>query len=102
MSFVDNDKAEILNGGKEGGTRTDDYARLLTFEGFLPEVMANGLGLFGVEQDNVFKMLLEVENELRSEGDFWDEQDKRLAFGESLFGELDIDVSLATTGDAVE
>lgn len=102
VSFVDNDKTEIFNWGEEGGAWADNYARLLTFEGFLPEVMANGLGLFGVEQDNVFKVLLEVEDELGSEGDFRDEQDKRLTLSESLLGEFDIDVSFAATGDAVE
>ena len=73
MCFVDDDEAEILDRGKEGRTRADDDARMVAFECGLPEMMADGLGLLGVEQNNIFEMLFEVGDELRGEGDFGNE-----------------------------
>ena len=73
MGFVDNDKTKFFHGGEDRRTWANNDAWMVAFEGVLPEMVSNGLSLFGMEQDDVLKVLFEVVNELGSEGDFRDE-----------------------------
>jgi hypothetical protein len=102
VSFVDNDEAEIFDWRKESRTRADDDLRLNALEAFLPDLVADGLGLGGMLNDDVLEMLLKIADDLGGKGDFWDEDNDGLAFGEGMLGELDINVGFAATGDAVQ
>ena len=64
--------------------------------------MANRFGLGGMLDDNILEMRLEVAHDLGSEGNFWHENDDRLAFSERALGEFDVDVGFAATGDAMQ
>ncbi len=102
MSFVDNDEAEIFDRRKESGAWADDDLRLVALEAFLPDLVADGLGLGGMLNDDVLEVLLEIADDLGGKGDFWDEDNDGLAFGEGVLGELDIDVGFAATSNAVQ
>ena len=72
MGFVNNDKAKVFNGGKEGRTRTDDNLGMFRNEEFLPDLMSSRFGLVGVDEgylsaESIFKNL----DKLAGEGDFW-------------------------------
>ncbi len=72
MSLIDNNKAKILKGGKEGGTGADDNEWLSGGENLFPDTVARSLSLLGVNEDYFFiKSVAENLNELGSEGDFW-------------------------------
>ena len=65
--------------------------------------MALGLGLAGMNQSNLAaEGVLEDLDELRGEGDFWDEEDDRFLSPQSVLGKFEIDIGLAAAGDAVE
>ena len=64
--------------------------------------MADCLGLFRVEQGDVFKILLEIADELRGESNFWDQQNNRFPSGENRFCKGDINICFARAGDAVK
>lgn len=55
-----------------------------------------------MEQSDIGEMLRKIADELGSEGDFGDEQNDGLVFGERASAELDIDVGFAGAGDAVK
>ena len=101
VRLIDNNEAEVFNGGEEGAAWADNDLRSSCLKRFLPELMANGFGLLGMEQDNIFKEVLEVLDELRGEGDFWNEQNDGFARGELALGEFDIDIGFAGAGDAM-
>ena len=102
MRLVDYDKAEFANRGEKGAAWADNELRAFGFKGFLPELMANGLGLFRVKQGDVFKILLEIADELRGESNFWHQQNNRFSFGENRFCKGDINICFARAGDAVK
>lgn len=81
MGFVDDNEAEVFDWGEESRAGADDDARSFGEEKVFPEEMALGFGLFAVKKgDDVTESLGEDLDELRSEGDFWDEKDDRLVF----------------------
>ncbi len=71
-------------------------------QGLLPEAMANGFGLLRVEQDDVFEVVLEILDELRSEGDFGNKQNDGLASSKGLPSECKINVSFAGASNTVK
>ena len=102
MSFVDNDEAEFFDWRKESRARADDDLWLIALEAFLPDLVADSLGLGGMLNDDVLEVLLKIADDLGGKGDFWDEDNDGLAFGEGMLGKLDINVGFAATGDAVQ
>ena len=57
--------------------------------------MTQRLAKIGMKQSNVFKILFEIMDELRSESYFGDEQNDGLLFGESMSAKLDVDIGFA-------
>ena len=101
MRLVDNNKAKVLNWGKEGRAWTDYDLRFSRFEGFLPDLMTDRFGLAGVQDNDILKMRLKIAHDLRGEGDFRHENNDGLLLCERMLGEFDIDVSFAAASDAV-
>lgn len=76
MSFVDNNKAEIIDRGEEGGARADDDLRGGRNEGVKPDFAAFGHGLLGVHKNNtVTEGIGEDFDELAGQSDLRDEED---------------------------
>lgn len=102
VRFIDNDEAEVLYGGKEGRAGANDDFWLGVVEDIFPDLVAQGLALGGVNKIEVLKMGRKIIDELGSEGDFGNKKDERLFLREEALREVEVDVGLATTGDAVE
>lgn len=68
-----------------------------------PDLAAFGHGLLGMDEaDAVAEGLLEDTDKLASKGNFGDEKDNRLVILDGFGGELEVDIGLATTGNAAE
>ena len=101
--FVDDDGAEILEWGEDGGAGADDDAFFAAFDGE-PGVVAFAVAQGAVEDgDLIAEDGAEAVDGLGGEGDFWDEDDGALLAGfDDGFEEFDVDQCLAAAGDAVE
>ena len=102
VRFVDDDEAEILDGRKESGAWTNYDTWMIALQSVFPDAVTDGFGLCGMKQNDIIEVIPKINYELRSEGDFGHEQDKRFVLCESLTGELDVNISFAAAGDAVQ
>ena len=102
VRLVDNNETKVSNGCKEGAAWADYDLRGGRLEGFLPELMADRFGLFGVEQNYIFEEVLKILDKLGGEGDFWDEQNDGFTRGKLTLSELDIDISFSGASNAMQ
>lgn len=103
MGFINDDKAEVIDGGKKSGTGTDNYLRGRIVQNFCPELVASGFGLARMEESDVlWESLLKNGDKLRSEGNFRNEQDDGLVVFEGFGGESKVNVGFAGASDTME
>jgi hypothetical protein len=102
VRLVDNNETKVSDGSKEGAAWADYDLRGGRLEGFLPELMADRFGLFGVEQNYIFEEVLKILDKLGGEGDFWDEQNDGFARGKLTLSELDIDISFSGASNTMQ
>ena len=103
--FVDEDEAEIGEGGEDGGAGADDdFGDSLADA--VPFVEAFALGEGGVQDGDEFGGLaeagLEALHGLGGEGDFGEKDDDGFSGFEGGLGGLEVDFGFAGAGDAVE
>lgn len=105
MFLVDDDDAEVLKGGEDGGAGPDDDVGAV-FVDLEPFVVALAFGEVGVKDGNAFFAVGEARFEafdgLRGEGDFGDEDEGGLILGENVGDGLEVEFGFAGAGDAVE
>ena len=103
--FIDDDQAELFQGGKNGAARADDNARAAVVD-LVPLVMPFAFGEMTVEHRHLLlhrrKPALEALDGLRSERDFRHQHDGALAAVEHALDALQIDLRLAAAGHAME
>lgn len=103
MGLVDDNETEVVERGEEGGTGADDDLGDVGLEDLEPDFAAFGHGLGGVNEENTLtEGLLKDLDELAGKGDLGDEEDDGFLLLERVRGELEVDISLAATGDAAE
>lgn len=108
VGFVDNNEAEIMDWGEEGGTGADDNERLMRRRASLgenvePDLATLGHGLLRMDEDDlVTEGLREDFDELAGESDFRDEEDSGFVILERIRGEFEVNIGLAATSDAAE
>lgn len=89
MSFINNNKAKIVNWGEKGGARANNDMRFGRSEELFPDKMAFGFGLARMDENNMAtKGGIEYGDELGSEGYFWDEKDSGLIAGKGRIGQF--------------
>ncbi len=102
VGLVDDDEAEIMDGGKESGTGADDDDGVAGGgfgEDTEPSFAAFGGGLVGVDEvDTGAESLLENLDELGGEGDFGNEEDGGVLRFKGISGHFEVDIGFTATG----
>ena len=102
MFLVDDDDAHILDGGEDGGARTDGDAGI-PFAQTHPLVELLPRGEAAVQDGRLAPETgAELEEHLRRQGDLGDEEDRRLALFQNFCDEGEIDLRLSASRHAVE
>ena len=89
VSFVDDNEAEIVDGGEESRARANNNMWFGGGEKLFPDEMTFGFGLTGMNENNMTaEGRIEDGDELGSEGDFWDEKDSGLTTGKGVISQF--------------